>query len=118
MSQKLLQSLGRVAGLRWQIFVEEQRLEKMRLIRAAWAVALGFACLQIFLATLLCLVMVLAEGEVRIWSLVILGGAALLGAATGILVFLKAAKSREPPFKTTAAEFKKDQECLESVLKS
>ncbi|MFW6217381.1 MAG: phage holin family protein [Verrucomicrobiota bacterium] len=118
MSQKLLQSFGRVAGLRWQIFVEELRLEKMRLIGAAWVLALGFACLQIFFTTLLCLVMVLTEGNVRVWSLGILGGLALLGAVTGLLVSLKAAKSREAPFRTTAAEFRKDQECLESVLRS
>ena len=118
MNQKLLQSLGRVAGLRWRIFAEELRLEKMRLVRAVWVVALGFACLQIFFATLLCLVMVLTEGEVRTWSLGILGGVTLLGAVIALLVSLKAAKSREAPFKTTAAEFQKDQECLESVLRS
>jgi uncharacterized membrane protein YqjE len=107
-----------VAGLRFKIFVEELRLEKMRIIRATWAVAFGFACLQVFLATILCLGMVLTEGETRIWFLGILGVISLLGAILFLFLSLRVTSAREAPFTMTTNEFRKDKECLESVLRS
>lgn len=93
-------------------------MEKMRLLQGAWAIAFGFAFLQVFLATILALGISLTEGESRLWFLGILGTATLFGAILFIVISIRIFSVREAPFAMTTREFQKDKECLESVLKS
>ncbi len=118
MQRKLFQNLSRIVGLRFAILREEVRLEKMRFIRAAWAIAIGFAFLQILLASILALGMELTEGSGTVWFLVILGTVSLLGFLVFLIASAKFFAAGEAPFATTTAEFKKDKECLESALRN
>ena len=118
MDSKLAQSVQRVITLRFKIFGEEVRLEKMRIIRAALSAAAGFALLQTSLAAVLILGFELTEGAARVWFLSILGSITFAGGVFAFCLSKKLIKSQETPFSMTAREFKKDLECLNSVLKS